>query len=65
MNRLSPRVAQMHNTGKLRIGIAYAPRITRNPSADELRIQTALLEKRTANPVPVGRAVIAKLWGWL
>ena len=62
---MSPTVASMTDTGRVRIGIAYIPRQTQPPSADAALIQQALLDKRCDQPVPFINRVLAPFWRWL
>jgi hypothetical protein len=63
---VTPRVCQLAETRTgLRIGIAYAPRRNLVDTKDALRLQSALLEKRTAQPVSVIRKVAGKVVAWL
>lgn len=54
-----------HNTGRVRIGIAYVPPAQPIRSADAYRLQSALLDRRTALPVHPLRRFIAPLVRWL
>ena len=62
---MSPAVAQMHDTGKLRIGIAYIPRQKYEATRDQALTQKALLDKRTAQPLPFINRLIAPIVRWL
>jgi len=53
------------NTGKLRIGIAHVPRQRIDLTGDSLRLQSALLDPRTAQPVSRVQRVIGAIWRWL
>jgi len=50
------------NTGRVIIGLAHIPPPRPIRSADELRLQAALLEPRTAHPAPLWRIVAAWFW---
>lgn len=62
---MSPRAASLATTATgLRIGIAHQrplPAIDR----DAQRLQTALLEPRTARPLPQLQRVLGAVWRWL
>lgn len=62
---MSPRVAQMHDTGRIVIGIAYIQRQQYVPSRCALTLQQAMLDKRTAQPLPLINRVLAPFWRWL
>ena len=62
---ISPRVAGMHDTGKVVIGIANIPRYQYVPSRCALTLQQAMLDKRTAQPLPLINRVLAPVWRWL
>lgn len=53
-----------YNTGKVQIGLLY----TRPPpiiQGDALRLQKALLDQRTANPLTRLSRIIGGVWSWL
>ena len=53
-----------YNTGKVKIGLLYCPAMP-VMQGDALKLQAALLEKRTAHPLtPLMRAA-GRVWGWL
>lgn len=62
---MSPRIASMVGTPSgLRIGIAHIPR-PEPVQGDALRLQSALLEPRTARPLPWLAAIAGAIWRWL
>ena len=52
-----------YNTGKVRIGLLYQ---TAMPviQGDAVRLQTALLDKRTARPANLVARVLNRFWSW-
>lgn len=54
---MSPR----HNTGRVRIGWAYVPRPLRI-EGDAIRIQSALLEPRSATPQTLFQRIAGLIW---
>ena len=54
-----------YNTGKVVIGRAYVPPPQPIRSMDAYRLQTALLEPRTANPLNPIRKLLAPIVRWL
>ncbi len=62
---MSPRTASMSITATgLRIGIAYVPRPA-SVDGDAQRVQSALLEPRTAKPLPIATRLLGAIWRWL
>lgn len=62
---MSPRTANLTLTGKgLRIGIAHTPPPT-PIYGDALRLQAALLEPKTAQPLPLFARIAAAVWSRL
>ncbi len=61
----SDRVALMATTPTgIRIGIAHQPRLAA-VEGDGLLLQDALLEARTAQPLPLLQRVAGAVWRWL
>jgi hypothetical protein len=58
-----PRVVPYH-TGKVQIGIAYTPKPALL-TADQERMQAALLEPRTALPQTPLQRLFGRIWSWL
>lgn len=53
-----------YNTGKVQIGLIYVrpmPAIY----GDDLRLQSALLDKRTAKPLNAFKRLVFAAWRWL
>ena len=66
MTQISERVASMAVTSTgLRIGISHIPRQIYSASRDQALTQKALLDKRTAQPLPAIYRFIAPLWRFL
>ena len=54
-----------YNTGRVRIGCAYIPPPMPIRTLDAYRLQSALLEPRTAQPMGMMRRMLAVVWRWL
>ena len=52
------------HTGRVAIGAAYVPPAPRRVSKDAERLQTALLDERTAKEPSIWRRAVAPLWRW-
>lgn len=52
------------DTGKCLIGRAYTPPPPRIVSRDAERIQAALLDARTARPLPLMQRIAGAIWRW-
>lgn len=75
MNTISANVYPAHarpidrckNTGRVRIGIAHVPRASGadSLSADAMRIQSALLDPRTAQPQTILQRLTGAVLNWL
>ena len=52
------------NTGKVQIGIAHVPKPP-PLTADQERMQAALLERRTASPQSLIQRLFGRIWRWL
>jgi hypothetical protein len=52
------------NTGKVQIGIAHTPKPA-PLTADQERMQAALLDQRTARPQPMLQRLFGAIWSWL
>lgn len=62
---MSPRIASMVGTSAgLRIGIAHIP-CAQPVEGDALRLQSALLEPRTARPPSWLATIAGAIWRWL
>ncbi len=53
-----------YNTGKVQIGLLYTPRMP-EIYGDARRLQTALIDGRTANKPGAFARVLGAIWGWL
>lgn len=63
-NDMALRRAMPYHTGKVQIGIAYIP--TPQPlTADQERMQAALLDPRTARPQSFTQRLFGRIWSWL
>lgn len=62
---MNPRTTALTVTpAGLRIGLAHIPRPL-PIEADAARVQLALLEPRTARPLPVLARIAGAIWRWL
>ena len=52
-----------YNTGKVKIGLLYQPAMPLI-QGDAIRLQTALLDKRTARPAGLVMRALAAFWSW-
>ncbi len=50
--------------GGIAIGIAHVPKPPK-PGSEALRLQSALLDKRTARPLPLIRRIAGAVWRWM
>lgn len=69
MNTQTIRIIRMAgrevvHTGKVAIGAAHIPPAPRQVSKDAERLQTALLDRRTAEQPAAWRRVLAPFWRW-
>lgn len=63
-NELLLRRAVPYHTGKVAIGIAYIPR-PQPLTADQERMQAALLDARTSVPQSMFQRVLGRIWSYL
>ncbi len=61
---MTPRAAMTVTPAGLRIGRAHVPPPL-PVQGDAVLIQAALLEPRTARPLPLLQALIGRVWKWL
>jgi hypothetical protein len=52
-----------YNTGKVKISLPYQAAMP-TIQGDEIRLQTALLHKRTARPANLVMRALARFWSW-
>jgi hypothetical protein len=52
------------NTGKVLIGSALVPAKRVEMSDDAIRLQSALLDSRTAKPRPLWSRIAGAFWSW-
>jgi len=52
------------NTGKVLIGSAFVPAKRVEMSDDAIRLQSALLDSRTAKPRPLWSRIAGAFWSW-
>ena len=53
------------NTGRVLIGSAYIPQQRQQMSFDAIKLQSALLEPRTAQQQTLAKRIIGEVWKWL
>jgi hypothetical protein len=54
-----------YNTGRVRIGVAYVPPPQPIRSMDAIKLQSALLDRRTEQPTHPIRKLLAPIVRWL
>ena len=52
------------HTGRIAIGAAHIPRPSREIGKEAERLQTALLDPRTARPLPPLQRIAGAIWRW-
>jgi hypothetical protein len=63
---MSPTAARLKVTSTgIKIGIAYMPQQRPVHGESAVQIQSALLEPRTAKPLPLLLRIFGRVWKWL